>query len=76
MECHLSEGEGAGLVREVEMFLLDIVALTMTHSKGSGTSLLQRGWTLFHFRVVKYERQRGGVQAVGKIQHIHPFWIP
>ncbi|TWW62406.1 hypothetical protein D4764_04G0010530 [Takifugu flavidus] len=36
------------LVREVEKFRLDIVGLTSTPSKGSGTSLLERGWTLYH----------------------------
>ncbi|KAK0155726.1 Retrovirus-related Pol polyprotein from type-1 retrotransposable element R2 [Merluccius polli] len=41
-------GKEPELVREVEKFRLDIVGLTSTHSKGSGTSLLERGWTLFH----------------------------
>ncbi|TWW56001.1 hypothetical protein D4764_09G0010510 [Takifugu flavidus] len=36
------------LVREVEKFRLDIVGPTSTHGKGSGTSLLERGWTLYH----------------------------
>ena len=35
------------LVREVEKFRLDIVGLTSTYVKGSGTSLLERGWTLY-----------------------------
>ena len=41
-------GKEPELVRKVEKFRLDIVGLTSTHSKGSGTSLLKRGWTLFH----------------------------
>ncbi|KAK3569195.1 hypothetical protein QTP86_026474, partial [Hemibagrus guttatus] len=35
------------LVREVEQYLLEIVGLASTHSLGSGTQLLERGWTLF-----------------------------
>ncbi|TWW69735.1 hypothetical protein D4764_18G0005410 [Takifugu flavidus] len=35
-------GKEPELVREVEKFRLDIVGLTSTHSKGSGTSLLER----------------------------------
>ncbi|TWW73543.1 hypothetical protein D4764_15G0009370 [Takifugu flavidus] len=35
------------LVRKVEKFRLDTVGLTSTHSKGSGTGLLERGWTLY-----------------------------
>ncbi|KAK0144267.1 hypothetical protein N1851_017353 [Merluccius polli] len=41
-------GKEPELVRKVEKFRLDIVGLTSMHSKGSGTSLLERGWTLFH----------------------------
>ncbi len=48
-------------MREVEKFRLDIVGLTSTHSKGSGTSLLERGWTLFHSGVATAERRRAGV---------------
>ena len=48
-------------VREVEKFRLDIVGLTSTHSKGSGTSLLERGWTLFHSGFATGERCRAGV---------------
>ena len=33
------------LVCEVEQFQLNIVRLTSTHGLGSGTSLLERGWT-------------------------------
>ncbi|TWW56094.1 hypothetical protein D4764_08G0000810 [Takifugu flavidus] len=49
------------LVREVEKFRLDIVGLTSTHGKGSGTSLLERGWTLYHSGVADGERRRAGV---------------
>ncbi|KAK0132400.1 Craniofacial development protein 2 [Merluccius polli] len=49
-------GKEPELVREVEKFRLDIVGLTSTHSKGSGTSLLERGWTLFHSGVATDER--------------------
>ena len=48
-------------MREVKKFRLDIVGLTSTHSKGSGTSLLERGWTLFHSGVATGERRRAGV---------------
>ncbi|TWW71157.1 hypothetical protein D4764_17G0006400 [Takifugu flavidus] len=41
-------GKEPELVREVEKFRLDIVGLTSTHDKGSGTSLLERAWTLYH----------------------------
>ncbi|TWW76582.1 hypothetical protein D4764_13G0012440 [Takifugu flavidus] len=54
-------GKEPELVREVEKFRLDIVGLTSTHSKGSGTSLLERGWTLYHSGVADVERQRAGV---------------
>ncbi|TWW57406.1 Radial spoke head protein 4 -like protein A [Takifugu flavidus] len=37
------------------------VGLTSTHGKGSGTSLLERGWTLYHSGVADGERQRAGV---------------
>ena len=49
-------GKEPELVREVEKFRLDIVGLTSTHSKGSGTSLLERGWTLVHSGVATGER--------------------
>ena len=54
-------GKEPELVREVEKFRLDIVGLTSTHSKGSGTSLLERGWTLFHSGVATGERRRAGM---------------
>ena len=40
-------GKEPELVREVERYWLEIVGLTSTHSLGSGTQLLERGWTLF-----------------------------
>ncbi|TWW61044.1 hypothetical protein D4764_05G0011340 [Takifugu flavidus] len=54
-------GKEPELVRKVEKFRLDIVGLTLTHSKGSGTSLLERGWTLYHSGVANGERRRAGV---------------
>ncbi|CAG5866923.1 unnamed protein product [Menidia menidia] len=39
-------GKEPELVCEAERFRLDIVGLASTHSSGSGTSLLERGWTL------------------------------
>lgn len=46
---------------EVERFRLDIVGLTSTHSLGSGTRLLERGWTLHFSGVARGERRRAGV---------------
>ncbi|TWW53877.1 R2DM Retrovirus-related Pol polyprotein from type II retrotransposable element [Takifugu flavidus] len=54
-------GKEPELVCEVEKFRLDIVGLTSTHSKGSGTSLLERGWTLYHSGVANGERRWAGV---------------
>ncbi|TWW53253.1 hypothetical protein D4764_0018200 [Takifugu flavidus] len=54
-------GKEPELVREVEKFRLDIVGLTSTHGMGSGTSLLERGWTLYHSGVADGERRRAGV---------------
>ena len=54
-------GKEPELVCEVERFQLDIVGLTSTHSLGSGTSILERGWTLFHSGVAPGERRRAGV---------------
>ena len=34
------------LVREVELYQLDLVGLTYTHSIGSGTKLMDRGYAL------------------------------
>ena len=74
VQCELGGGRGAGTLAgrssaaeassrdvEVEKFRLDMVGLTSTHSKGSGTSLLERGWTLFHSGVATGERRRAGV---------------
>ncbi|XDV32946.1 hypothetical protein PO909_003592 [Leuciscus waleckii] len=35
-------------VREVQRFRLEIVGITSMHGSGSGTTLLERGWTLYH----------------------------
>ena len=52
-------GKKPELVCEVEKLRLDIIGLTSMHGKGSGTNLLQRGWTLYHSEVA--DRQRAGV---------------
>ncbi|KAK3550822.1 hypothetical protein QTP70_005747 [Hemibagrus guttatus] len=49
------------LVREFERYRLEIVGLASTHSLGSGTQLLERGWTLFFSGVPHGERRRAGV---------------
>ena len=54
-------GKEPELVREVEHYRLEIVGLTSTHSLGSETQLLERGWTLFHSGVARGERWRSGV---------------
>ncbi|TWW64290.1 hypothetical protein D4764_03G0012980, partial [Takifugu flavidus] len=51
-------GREPELVREVEKFRLDIVGLTSTHSKGSGTS---REGLDYHSGVADGERRRAGV---------------
>ncbi|KAK3537694.1 hypothetical protein QTP70_017900 [Hemibagrus guttatus] len=58
-----SEGDVASepLVREVEWYQLEIVRLASTHSLGSGTQLLERGWTLFFSGVPHGERRHAGV---------------
>ena len=48
-------------MREVERYRLDIVGLTSTHSLGSGTQPLERGWTLHFSGVARGERRRAGV---------------
>ena len=48
-------------MREVERYRLDIVGLTSTHSLGSGTLLLERGWTLHYSGVAHGGRRRAGV---------------
>ncbi|GAA6106566.1 receptor-type tyrosine-protein phosphatase F-like, partial [Tachysurus ichikawai] len=54
-------GKEPELVREVERYRLDIVGLTSTYSLGSGTQLLERGWTLYYSGVAHGERRRAGV---------------
>ncbi|KAK3552409.1 hypothetical protein QTP86_011645 [Hemibagrus guttatus] len=54
-------GKEPELVREVERYWLEIVGLASTHSLGSGTQLLERGWTLFFSGVPHGERHRAGV---------------
>ena len=54
-------GKEPELVQEVERYQLDIVGLTSTHSKGSGTKLLEKGWTLSFSGVAQGERRRAGV---------------
>ncbi|KAK3555030.1 hypothetical protein QTP86_005691 [Hemibagrus guttatus] len=54
-------GKEPELVREVERYWLEIVRLTSTHSLGSGTQLLERGWTLFFSGVPHGERRQAGV---------------
>jgi len=44
----------------VERYQLDRVGLTSTHSAGSGTKLLEKGWTLFFSGVAQGERCRAG----------------
>ncbi|KAI3357886.1 hypothetical protein L3Q82_016266 [Scortum barcoo] len=57
MECHLAGGKEPELVREVERYRLEIVGLTSTHSLGSGTQLLERGWTLHYSGVAQGEQR-------------------
>ncbi|KAK5929262.1 hypothetical protein CgunFtcFv8_010507 [Champsocephalus gunnari] len=54
-------GKEPELVWEVERYQLDLVGLTSTHSVGSGTLLLDRGWPLFFSRVAQGVRRRVGV---------------
>ena len=48
-------------MREVERYQLDLVGLPFTHSLGSGTVLLDRGWTLFFSGVAHGVRHRASV---------------
>ena len=48
-------------MEDVERYRLDIVGLTSTHSSGSGTQVLERGWTLSFAGVAPGERRRAGV---------------
>ncbi|KAK3529991.1 hypothetical protein QTP86_009376 [Hemibagrus guttatus] len=54
-------GKEPKLVREVERYQLEIIRLTSTHNLGSGTQLLERGWTLFYSGVPHSERRWAGV---------------
>ncbi|KAK3517493.1 hypothetical protein QTP70_012572 [Hemibagrus guttatus] len=54
-------GKEPELMREVERYQLEIVWLASTHSLGSGTQLLERGWTLFFSGVPHGERRWAGV---------------
>ena len=54
-------GKEKELVEEVEKYRLDIVGLSSTHSKGSGTVNLERGWTLYYSGVNVQERGKAGV---------------
>ncbi|KAK3550677.1 hypothetical protein QTP70_002405 [Hemibagrus guttatus] len=54
-------GKEPELVTEVERYRLEIVGLASTHSLGSGTQLLERGWTFFFSGVPHGERCRAGV---------------
>ncbi|KAK3563826.1 hypothetical protein QTP86_002743 [Hemibagrus guttatus] len=54
-------GKEPELVREVKRYRLEIVGLASTHSLGSGTQLLERGWTLFFSGVPHGERHQAGV---------------
>ncbi|TWW81738.1 hypothetical protein D4764_01G0015530, partial [Takifugu flavidus] len=47
------EGSELELVGEVEPYRLDMVGLTSTHSVGSGTQVLEGGWTLFYAGVAQ-----------------------
>ncbi|CAM4456622.1 unnamed protein product [Leuciscus chuanchicus] len=49
------------IVREVQRFRLEIVGITCTHGLGSGTTLLERGWTFHHSGVAHGERRRADV---------------
>ncbi|KAI3364659.1 hypothetical protein L3Q82_011440 [Scortum barcoo] len=50
-------GKEPELVREVEVPATEIVGLTSTHGLGSGTQLLERGWTLHYSGVAQGERR-------------------
>ncbi|KAK3569878.1 hypothetical protein QTP86_006753 [Hemibagrus guttatus] len=54
-------GKEPELVREVERYQLEIVGPASMHSLGSGTQLLERGWTLFSSGVPHGERRWAGM---------------
>jgi len=47
-----------------KQYQLDIVGLTSTHSTGSKTKLLEKGWTLLFSGVAQCERRRTGVEIL------------
>ena len=49
-------GKEPELLCEVERYRLDIVGFTSTCSMGSGTNLLESGWTLLNSGVAQCER--------------------
>lgn len=71
MERDLTGREEAESVREVEQYSLEIVRLTSTHSWGSGTQLLEKGWTFFYSGVAHGERRRAGVGLLIAPLHSH-----
>ena len=54
-------GKEPELVREVERYQLDMFGHTSTHSIGSGTKILERGWTLYFSGVAQGVRHQAGV---------------
>ncbi|KAI3352063.1 hypothetical protein L3Q82_020879, partial [Scortum barcoo] len=69
-------GKEPELVREVERYRLEIVGLTSTHSLGSGTQLLERGWTLHYSGVAQGERRRAGVGLLIAPQLSRHMFVP
>jgi len=60
----------------VERYQLDMVGLTCTHSTGSGTKLLERGWTLSFSRVAHGVRRQAGWGLVFKYRDTDTETIP
>lgn len=54
-------GKEVELVCEVEKYWLEIGEFTSTNSLGSGISLPEEVWTVFHSGVALDERHRAGV---------------
>ncbi|KAI3375033.1 hypothetical protein L3Q82_021548 [Scortum barcoo] len=78
-------GKEPELVQEVERYQLEIVGLTSTHSLGSGTQLLERGWTLHYSGVAQGEhggelpyvldtQVKGGAE-LSTVHHLVVSWI-
>ena len=57
-------GKEPKLVCEGKTFRIDLIGLTWMFGRGSGTSLLERGWTLFRSGVAESERKRAVVQIL------------